>query len=85
MSAGTSRMEVVSSFVKTIPVALTALAERATPYEQMIPQSVNHCVTLLVKIMACVLPLIAVIAHQAIQGWAARPFALLPVLTGAAA
>lgn len=85
MSAGISRMEVVNSFVKTIPVALIAPAERATLYEQMIPQSVNPCVTLLVKIMVCVFPPTPVIAHQATQDWAAPPFALLLVPMGAAA
>lgn len=41
MSVGTLQMEVVSSCVKTILVALTAPVERGMRYELTIPQSVN--------------------------------------------
>lgn len=60
-------MEVVSSCVKTILVALTAPVERGMRYELTIPQSVNLYVILFVKTTVFVWPLIAVIVHQVIQ------------------
>lgn len=83
MSVEILQMEVVSSCVKTILEALIAPAVRGTQYELTTSQSVNLCVTRLVKIMVFVWPLIAVTVHWVTQDKVAQPCALPPVLTEA--